>query len=263
LGGELPGVRYSKVGHVATMVLDRPRRGNALIRAMRPVVRAIWKDVRDDPTVRVLIITGAGQKHFCTGLDLVDPDSAGGTSDGTGSVADDVAWSPLHFAVWKPIICAVNGLVAGGGLHFVADADIVVAGEHVAFMDTHTSVGMVGAVENIALTNRLPLGSVLRMTLMGKEYRMPAARAYQLGLVDELVSPGRELATATEMAELIAKNSPTANRLSKQAVWSAKLDQLGAAQEFGWELAEAHRTHPDVVEGPLAFAEHRAPHWAP
>jgi enoyl-CoA hydratase/carnithine racemase len=263
LSGDLSGIRYTKSGHLAIMVLSRPERGNALTRAMRPIVRAIWEDVRDDPNVRALVITGAGQRHFCTGLDLSDPDSVGGSSDGTGSVAEEIVWSPLHFGVWKPIVCALNGLVAGGGLHFVADADIVVAGEHVEIMDTHTSVGMVGAVENVALTNRLPIGSVLRLTLMGKHYRMPAARAYQLGLVDELVAPGDELAAAIEIAKLIAENSPTATRLSKQAVWSAKVGTTAAAQETAWQMAVAHRAHPDFAEGPKAFNERRPPHWLP
>jgi E-phenylitaconyl-CoA hydratase len=261
LTGDLAGIRYRKVGQIAVMTLDRPERGNALTAGMRPIVRAIWADVAGDPHVRALIITGAGSRHFCTGLDLIDPDSTGGSSQGVGSVSDEVVWSPLHFDVWKPIICAVNGLVAGGGLHFVADADIIVAGEHAAFMDTHTSVGFVGAVENVALTNRLPIGSVLQMTLMGKHFRMSAARAHQLGLVDELVPKGDELSKAMAIAELISQNSPVANQLSKQAIWSAKQGQTAEAQEFAWNLAKGHRRHPDYTEGPKAFAEKRTPRW--
>lgn len=258
-----PGIRYTKDGHVATMILDRPHRGNALTRAMRPVVDDIWRDVCDDSDIRVLIITGTGTRHFCTGLDLIAPDSAGGTSDGSGSVADDISWSPLHAGVWKPVVCAVNGLVAGGGLHFVAEADIVVAGTHVELMDTHTTIGMVGAVENIALTARLPIGAVLQMTLMGRHYRLTARRAYQLGLIDELVESGAELATARDIADRIAANSPAATRLSKQAIWSARLPGIVEAQEFGWSLARSHRLHPDFHEGSRAFVERRPPQWVP
>ena len=81
----------------------------------------------------------------------------------------------------KPVICAVNGLCVGGGLHFVVDSDVVVAAESAAFMDTHVNVGMVGAIENVGLAKRLPLGAALRMTLMGRHYRMTARRAYELG----------------------------------------------------------------------------------
>ena len=86
-------------------------------------------------------------------------------------------------------------MVAGAGLHFVVDADIIVAAEHAVFLDTHVNVGMVGAIENIGLAKRLPLGSALRMTLCGKKYRMPAQRAYELGLVDEVVPADKLLET--------------------------------------------------------------------
>lgn len=244
------------------MTLDRPAKGNSLTRAMRPVVSAIWNDVREDERVRVLVVTGSGDRHFCTGADLTSPGSEGGTSDGTASVKEEIVWSALHAEVWKPIVCAVNGLVAGGGLHFVSDADIVVAGAHAEFMDTHTSVGMVGAVENIALTARLPIGAVLQMTLMGRGFRMTAQRAYELGLVDELVPKGTELNAAYAIAEKIVANSPAAVQRSKQAIWEAKLESLAQAQERGWSLAKAHRAHPDFREGPRAFAEHRPPDWA-
>ena len=121
---ELPGIRYEKDGHIATMTLDRLAKGNSLTRAMRPAVSAIWNDVREDAQVRVLVVTGSGDRHFCTGADLTSPGSEGGTSDGMASVKEEIVWSALHAEVWKPIVCAVNGLVAGGGLHFVADADI-------------------------------------------------------------------------------------------------------------------------------------------
>jgi enoyl-CoA hydratase/carnithine racemase len=263
LRAELPGIRFTRTGHIAVMTLDRPERGNALTAGMRPVVRAIWEEVRDNADIRALIITATGNRHFCTGVDLVEAKASGGTTTGSGPVGEEIVWSPMHFGVWKPIVCALNGLVSGGGLHFVADADIVVAGEHVEIMDTHTTVGMVGAVENVALTARLPIGSVLRMTMMGASYRMPAARAYELGLIDELVARGDELGAATDIAEKIARNSPAAVRLSKEAIWSARLGPLLQAQEAAWELAKAHRAHPDFAEGAAAFVERRAPRWIP
>ncbi len=108
-------------------------------------------------------------------------------------------------------------MVAGAGLHFVVDADIIVAADHAVFLDTHVNVGMVGAIENIGLAKRLPLGSALRMTLCGKKFRMPAERAYQLGLVDEVAPPDKLMETADEIAHQIAANSPAAVQLSMQA----------------------------------------------
>jgi enoyl-CoA hydratase/carnithine racemase len=224
-------------------------------------MKAAWADLRDDPAVRVIVVTGAGDRHFCTGVDVMEVAATGTTTAGDGRAHDEIVWSPLHNGVWKPVICAVNGLVAGGGLHFVADADIVVAAEHAALMDTHTSVGMVGAVENVGLARRMPLGSALRMTLMGRHYRMTAERAHQLGLVDEVVPSGEALASALEMARAIALNSPRAVALSKQAIWDSLGMSPADAAEHAWALARLHWRHPDFIEGPRAFAEKRSPAW--
>jgi enoyl-CoA hydratase/carnithine racemase len=255
------GIRYEKQGHVATLTLDRPERGNALSKAMVEPVREVWRDVMADAQVRVLVITGAGDRHFCTGLDIREVAETGQTTAGDGLAREQIAWSALAHGVWKPVVCALNGLVAGGGLHFVADADVIVAAGHVEIMDTHTSVGMVGAVENVGLTHRLPLGSVLRMTLSGRNYRMSAQRAYDLGLVDELCERADLMDTAYRVADSIAQNSPRAVMLSKQAIWaSLGRDHEGAA-EHAWALARLQRHHPDFVEGSRAFAEKRAPQW--
>jgi E-phenylitaconyl-CoA hydratase len=254
-------VVYSKADGVATIRLNRPEAGNALSRRMRPVFADIWADVRTDDDVRAVIVTGTGERHFCTGADVKEVAESGTTTSSAQSVRTAIVWSPLQNDVWKPVICAVNGLVAGGGLHFVADADIVVAAETATFMDTHVSVGQVGAVENIGLAHRMPLGAVLRMTLMGRSYRMPAARAYALGLVDEVVPLAELDTTARGIALAIAANSPAAVMRSKRAIW----DSVGAprqeALEHGWALAREHWSHPDFTEGARAFAEKRPPRW--
>ena len=143
-------------------------------------------------------------------------------------------WSPRQNRVWKPTVVAVNGTVAGGGFHFVVDSDIVVAAEHVTFVDTHVNVGMVGAIENIGLAKRLPLGTALRMTLVGRDFRLTAQRAYQLGLVDELVAKEDLMSTADTIARQIAKNSPAAVSLSMQAIWASLEMSYAQAMEFGW-----------------------------
>jgi len=255
---------YGKDGDgIATLRLNRPEVGNALSRAMRPRLREIWADVRDDPAVRVLVVTGTGDRHFCTGADVREVAATGTTTAGAraGDLKRDIVWSPLLNDVWKPVVCAVNGLVAGGGLHFVADADIVLAAPHAQFMDTHVSVGQVGAVENIGLARRLPLGTVLRMTLMGRHFRLDADRAHTLGLVDEVVPAGELAEAARGVALAIAANSPSAVMASKRAIWhAAELPHL-AALEHGWALARRQWTHPDFAEGAAAFAERRSPRW--
>ncbi|EGD54878.1 enoyl-CoA hydratase/isomerase family protein [Gordonia neofelifaecis] len=256
-----PEVLFEKRDHIAYITLNRPHKGNSLTGAMMPMMKDVWGEVRDDPDIRAAIVTGAGEKHFCTGADVDAVALRGGMSTGTGPLTDEVYWSPHQNRVWKPVISAVNGLVAGAGLHFVVDADIVVAADHAAFMDTHVNVGLVGAMENIGLAKRLPLGTALRMTLMGRDYRLPAERAYQLGLVDELVAPGELMETAEQIARSIAANSPAAVSLSKQAVWNSLEAGYSQACEYGWSLLRMHWAHPDSKEGPRAFSERREPQW--
>ncbi len=265
LSGALPGLRYEKAGGIATITLDRPERGNALTPGMQPIVRAIWSDVRDDPEVRVAIVTASGERHFCTGFDV--PEAEGDEADevfANRPLSEAVFWSPYQNRVMKPVLCVVQGLCVGGGHHFVVDADIVVASKNAAFTDTHVNVGMVGALENVGLAMRLPLGAALRLTLQGKGYRMKAERAYQLGLVDELAEdPAAALEAAREIAAQICENSPQAVALSKQAVWGAREQGYNQALEHAWALLRLHWAHPDFEEGPRAFMEKRAPRWNP
>lgn len=260
---ELENLRYERHGHVAVVTLDRPERGNAVTAQMHAGLRAVWRDVGSDPEIRVAVVTGAGDRHFCTGADVEALAERGTVSAGSGPLAEELFYTARNNRVWKPVICAVNGLTAAAGLHFVVDADIVVASRTAAFTDTHVNVGMIGAVENIGLLQRLPLGAALRLTLVGRAYRMPAQRAYELGLVDELAEPQGLSALAMDLAKSIAGNSPAAVSLSQQAIWGALELPYADALERGWEMVKAHRGHPDAVEGLRAFAEKRTPRWAP
>lgn len=266
LDGPLPGLRYERrPDGIAILTLDRPERGNALAPNMQPVVRAIWENVRDDDAIRVAIVTAAGSRHFCTGFDVAEAEGEEAASVfNNRPLAESVHWSPHRNRVWKPVLCAVQGLCVGGGLHFVVDADIVLASENAAFMDAHVNVGMVGALENVGLAKRLPLGAALRLTLLGRHYRMPARRAYELGLVDELVAePADLLPAALAMAEQLLENSPQAMALSKQAIWGSLELGYAAALEQAWGLLRLHWSHPDFREGPRAFAARRPPRWNP
>jgi enoyl-CoA hydratase/carnithine racemase len=256
-----PQARFERIGHVAVITLNRPEIGNALSREMYALIAEFWQEVRENGDIRCVVITGAGDRHFCTGADLQNVSATGKVIGGYGRVTEEVRWSPRQNDIWKPTVCAVNGTVAGGGLHFVVDSDIVVATETAHFLDTHTSVGMVGAIENIGLAKRLPLGTALRMTLQGRSYRLPATRAYELGLVDELAPPGKALDVALGIAEEISKNSPNAVSLSLRAIWSSTEMPYSQAVEYGYSLLRMHWAHPDFKEGPRAFVEKREPNW--
>jgi enoyl-CoA hydratase/carnithine racemase len=260
------GVRFEKRSDgIAVITLDRPEKGNSLAPALMARFRAMWSEVRDDPAIRVAIVTAAGERHFCTGFDVSEAEAEDAKAVfANRPFAQAVHWSPQQNAVWKPVICGVQGLCMGGGLHFVVDADIVVASENAQFADAHVNVGMVGAIENVGLAKRLPLGTALRMTLVGRDYRLSAARAHQLGLVDELVPrPADVLPAALALAASLLRNSPQAMALSKQAVWGAVERGYRDALEAAWALLRVHWGHPDFQEGPRAFSEKREPRWNP
>lgn len=246
---------------VALITLNRAERGNALCPAMLIALEQAWERVKNDPAIRVAIITGAGERHFCTGADVGSLQvGSGGLQNQTYAAAN--RFSPRMAHVGKPVICVVNGLCNGGGLHFVADSDIVVAARASEFMDSHVSVGQVSALETQGVARRAGVGAALLMALAGRRYRMSAERAWTLGMVDLLEDDAASaLARAREIAALIAANSPQAMALTKQAIWATVEMNDPAASAYGWELLKSHWAHPDFEEGPKAFAERRAPVW--
>jgi enoyl-CoA hydratase/carnithine racemase len=163
---------------------------------------------------------------------------------------------------WKPVITAVNGMVVGGGLHFVADSDLILAAEHATFFDTHVKVGLVAGLEPVGLARRIPLEAVLRMALLGGSERLSAEQAREIGLVGEVLPAERLLPRARELAGKIAQHSPAALARSKQAVWESLDRGLQEGLARAWEIIGEHTEHPDMNEGARAFVEKRRPRWA-
>src|SRR5262249_46629530 len=158
-----------------------------------------------------IVHTGNG-RAFQTGVDVSEI-----ASDGVGmeryrqSVeAWDLHFTSWHQQVWKPVITAVNGICAGGAFHWIADADIVICSSDAQFFDPHVSVGQVVSIEAIALMRKIPVEAVMRMAFVGRYERMSADRAYELGMVSEVVDPEQLRERAQALAETIAKNSPAA-----------------------------------------------------
>ena len=166
--------------------------------------------------------------------------------------------------MWKPVITAVNGICAGGGFHWVADADIVIAASDAQFFDPHVSVGQVVAMEAIGVARKIPFEAVMRMALVGRHERLSAERALALGMVSQVVDPPERLrAEAQALAEKIARNSPAAMAATKRALWGALEAGLTDASKAGARELVSMWGHPDQEEGPRAFAEKREPQWQP
>jgi enoyl-CoA hydratase len=180
-----------------------------------------WLELDRDPDVHVIVNTGTGAA-FQTGLDMaqLSRDPAALREQSRRTKHFELRFTAWHNDVGKPVIAAVNGVCAGGGLHFVADADIVLAASSATFLDPHVSVGQASVYETIALVKKSPMESILRMAFTGRHERMPAARAYSLGIVGQVVDPPEQLRSeAQALGEKIARNSPAALAATKRALW--------------------------------------------
>ncbi len=252
-------------GPVGWLINNRPDQLNAMNAAMRDEFAVAWKELDADSAVRVIVHTGNG-RAFQTGVDVSElADDGVGMERYRESVENfDLHFTAWHQQVWKPVITAVNGICAGGGFHWVADADIVIAASDAQFFDPHVSVGQVVAIEAIGLMRKMPAEAVMRMAFMGKYERMPAARARELGMISEVVDPPDRLRErAQELGETIAKNSPAAMAATKRALWAALEHGLTDACRVGAGHLVSMWGHPDQTEGPSAFAEKRDPNWLP
>jgi enoyl-CoA hydratase/carnithine racemase len=246
-------------GPVLTVTLNRPAQRNAFDWAMRGELAALWRETRDDDDVRCIVLTGEGD-GFCSGADVGDLDDVRRPA-GEG-IDDELAFLPGR-NVEVPVIVAVNGVCAGGGLHFVADADIVIASDNAWFTDPHVSVGQVSGIEPTSLGLRLPVGSIARLALLGRHERWDANHAVALGLVSEVVPRAQLLTRAHALADAIAANSPAAVRETRRVLRGFEDAVVGSWMIEGWDAVQQHWTHPDSQEGPHAFFERRDPRWSP
>ena len=258
-------VNFEVRDRIATITLNRPERLNAVNQKLRDELRQCWQQVKEDAEIWVAIITGTG-KAFSSGADV--------EALATGGFVRPDAWrqlcrhegirtlpTPRRMMVHKPVIAAVNGLVAGVSLDFVTEADIPIAAERATFFDPHVSIGYVSSHEMVNMARRVPVAVCLRMALLGNHERMNAKRAYEVGLVTEVVPDDQLMPRAYELAAMILKNAPL-------AVWGTKmgvLRGLGLPIDYAEEVAAGYLTvverSEDHAEGPRAFVEKRPAVW--
>ncbi|RDS62222.1 enoyl-CoA hydratase/isomerase family protein [Streptomyces sp. M7] len=220
-------VRVDKDTGVAVVTLDRPGRLNALDLATRDELVAAWRRMRFDDTVRAVVLTGAGERAFCTGLDrdtvVPQPDSPYMTDDPL------LRAGPKSNDLWKPVIAAVRGMACGGAFYLLGESDFLVADPTATFFDPHTTYGMVSAYESMLMALRMPYGEAARMALMGSAERLGARRAHEIGLVSELTATGEALPVAVERAAVIAGYPPEGVQGTVRALWAAREAALDRA----------------------------------
>ncbi|MCX4795709.1 MULTISPECIES: enoyl-CoA hydratase/isomerase family protein [unclassified Streptomyces] len=205
---------------VALVTLDRPEKHNAIDLATAAELTSAWRAFRFDDGVRAVVVTGAGGRAFCTGIDrgvtVPQPSSPYTIDDPL------IAIGPKANDLWKPVIAAVEGMACGGAFYLLGEAEFVIASEEATFFDPHTTYGMVSAYEAISMAQRMPFGEVARMSLMGTAERVTARRAYETGLVSEVTAPGDAVAAALRAAAVIASYPTEGVQGTVRAVWSAR-----------------------------------------
>ncbi|MEO9329015.1 enoyl-CoA hydratase/isomerase family protein [Gordonia aurantiaca] len=205
--------------HVLTITLNRPEALNSFNGAMLDEFKRLWDFAATTDDVHVMVLRANGDRAFSTGVDVKEGFEL--HQNPFSRVDPGVYLSPKLNRCWKPLICAVHGMVAGGALYWLNEADIIIAADDAQFFDPHVSYGLVAALEPIGLVRRIPIGEVLRMTLLGLDERMSARRAHEIGFVTEVLPRDRLWGRAAQLAERIAAKPPVAVQGSVRAIWES------------------------------------------
>jgi enoyl-CoA hydratase/carnithine racemase len=228
---------YAESDGIAWVTLNRPEAHNAFNQQMMHEIHHCWRELRANDDVRVIVLTGAGDKAFCAGLDRDEIDHVpamtgiSAAAEGLGPVGetplhpnDPGDWLPPHTAgdLWKPVVAAVNGMCLGGAFYLLAEADIIIAAEHATFFDPHVSYGLAAVYEGMMMLQRMPLGEVMRMSLLSTGERMTAKRAHEIGMVQEVVPADGLHEAARHVAEIIAAQPPLAVQATVRSIWYAQ-----------------------------------------
>jgi enoyl-CoA hydratase/carnithine racemase len=265
---EFETVRYDVADGVGWITLNRPEVMNAFDDRMLDEVSGIWRSMRDDDRVRCAVVTGAGDRAFCTGIDR-----AGIARDGTAAGGVGFSGSPFHFDdpgaklgpksndLWKPVIGAVNGIACGGAFYILGECDVLIASERATFFDPHVTYGMPSSYESMLMVGRMPLGEVLRMQLTGAAERISAERAYQVGLVSEVVPLDGLREAAGRLAATIAASPALAVQATLKAVWTAFETGRRQGLEMGYSFIAMGMTDESLAEGQQRFSSGERVEW--
>jgi enoyl-CoA hydratase/carnithine racemase len=207
---------------VATITLNRPHHLNSFTQQSMDEIQHAWQRIRLDNDVNVAVLRAVGDRAFCTGHDVSE------SLDGAFPPGNIFAWRDPGYALgakanelWKPVVCAINGMIGGGAFYLVNEADIVICSENATFFDPHVSYGQVAGAEPVGLARRIPIGEALRLVLMGLDERVSAKRAYEIGLVSEVVPLESLWDRAHQIALTIAEKHPAAIQGTVRAVWES------------------------------------------
>ena len=250
-------------GHILIVTINRPEARNAVNAAVHVGIGTALEAAENDPEIRAVVITGAGDKSFCAGADLVALSRGESLAP---SDPDQLAWGfagMVSHPISKPIIAAVNGFAFGGGCEIALMSDIIVAADHAQFGLPEVKVGLFAAAGGaFRLAQQLPRKLAMEYMLTGDP--IPAARAAEFGLVNHVVPLADLMPTAIAIAEKIAGNAPLSVQASKRVALGIDDGRIAADAPY-WEHNTRERAvlmrSEDAREGPLAFAQKRKPEW--
>jgi enoyl-CoA hydratase/carnithine racemase len=263
---------YEERGQVGILTLNRPDVFNAFNHKMEMELQDAWKFLRRNESVSVIVLTGAGEKAFCTGIDrdesitnyLEDPDRKHRPAERTGHVSTPFMFNdpgnhicPKANDLWKPIVTAVNGIACGGAFYFLGESDIIIAAEHATFFDPHVSYGMVAGYETAHIMQKVPFGEALRMALMGGHERVSAQKAMEIGLVSEVLPADELLDKAVWIAERIALSPPLAVQGTLRAAWLTREQGRRDALAQMSNIVLLGTEYSNIEAGQKSFHENR------
>ena len=253
-------IKTHRRGVVLEVTLDRPR-ANAIDFATSRIMGEVFTDFRDDPDLRVAILTGAGEKFFCPGWDLKA--AAGGEAvDGDYGKGGFGGLQELR-GLNKPVIAAINGICCGGGLELALSADIILAAEHASFALPEIRSGTVADAASIKLPKRIPYHIAMELLLTGRW--MDAAEAAHWGLINRVLPADELMEAARAMADELAAGPPLVFAAIKEIVREAEAmrfqDAMNKVTKSQFETVERLYRSEDQKEGARAFAEKRDPIW--
>jgi crotonobetainyl-CoA hydratase len=253
-------IKTKRDGAILEITLDRPK-ANAIDLATSHVMGEVFRDFRDDPELRVAILTGGGDKFFCPGWDLKA--AAGGDAvDGDYGVGGFGGLQELR-DMNKPVIAAVNGIACGGGLELALSADIILAAGHATFALPEIRSGTVADAASIKLPKRIPYHIAMELLLTGRWF--DAAEAHRWGLVNEIIAADQLLDCAWELARVLASGPPLVYAAIKEIVRDAEdskfQDAMNRITKSQLASVDVLYRSDDQMEGARAFAEKRDPVW--